>query len=178
MTKEAEFKEHVEEFGEECVGRAFTALTPQLLVDQIESMTGCDFTGFYLVWDGYPDVVSICDKYSQEFMEILLEEDTIGHINFNFEPFNLDPRTIQGTLLDILHSKEELGELCEYLDTCHDLFDLGYIDSIQEQVILDIMAEASALTLWAIHKFAHTGHLDYEYTFDQYVKMLEDKVDL
>jgi hypothetical protein len=85
-------------------------------------------------------------------------------------------RTIEDITRDILTSKS-LEDLCYYLDSCWDLYDLGYIDCRREQAILEDMAEETALCLWAIHQYANTGDVNKEYTFNHYVKHLEEKLD-
>lgn len=77
-------------------------------------------------------------------------------------------------VLKLIKEHLSLEKLCETLDSCHDLYDLGYIDSKKEQVILDEMAELSALDLWAIHKYVHTGNSDYEYPFNEFVNHIHE----
>lgn len=67
--------------------------------------------------------------------------------------------------------EQSLEDLCERLDSCYDLYDLGYVTALEQNVLTD-MAGASALTLWAIWKYANTGDVNYEYPFEEFVKYL------
>jgi hypothetical protein len=83
-----------------------------------------------------------------------------------------ETRTTRQILADILTSRT-LDQLCEYLDSCHDLYDLGCIDSPTEQDILNHLSEESALCIWAIHRYANTGDVNKEYTFNVVLKDLD-----
>lgn len=88
-----------------------------------------------------------------------------------------DSRNVEDILRSILTSRK-LEDLCEYLDTCFDLYDLGYIDSMKEQEVLNALAESNAVQLWAIHRYANTGDVNMEHTFYEYVKYLFNKVEV
>ncbi|MCF7625442.1 hypothetical protein CQ056_24120 [Peribacillus simplex] len=70
-----------------------------------------------------------------------------------------------------------LDKLCEYLDSCGDLYALGYIDSEREQEILDEMLKLSALNLWAIHKYVNTNDVNYEYPFEWFLVEVSSSMD-
>lgn len=89
-------------------------------------------------------------------------------------PFEYTDRTNGAILRRVLMARPSLEELCELLDSCHDLHSLGYIGTQREQDILDFMSEQSALTLWAIHRYVHKNDVNMEYTFSNFVIALRD----
>ncbi|MNP71743.1 hypothetical protein D3C76_1681730 [compost metagenome] len=73
--------------------------------------------------------------------------------------------------LEILRRYEHMEDLCEMLDSCYDLHDLGYCSAMEQNILTD-MAQQSALTIWAIWNYANTGNVNYEYPFDEFAKYL------
>ena len=70
--------------------------------------------------------------------------------------------------LDVLRRYKDLSELCEYLSMSSELFQEGYVETKQEQRILNELGETKALELWAMHEYAH-GNLDHEHVYEKFV---------
>lgn len=57
---------------------------------------------------------------------------------------------------DILRRYPTFDELCEALDTCFDLEDLGYADKVTQENYIEL-SEMKALALWGMYRQAHSS---------------------
>lgn len=82
--------------------------------------------------------------------------------------------TVEHFTLEILQRYESLELLCEALDSCYDLYDLGVIDSELMQECYNYLAETHAVNLWAVYRYANYQDPNYEYTFEVFVKEIKE----
>lgn len=75
-------------------------------------------------------------------------------------------------LVNIINKYESLEDFFEALDTCADLYDLGYIESQSEQNIYDKLAELSALKLWAIYMYVKDGSQNYFLSYEDFLSSI------
>lgn len=73
-------------------------------------------------------------------------------------------------LKKIIKKYKGLEDLCESLDSCSDLLDLGYIEIQKEQDIYNTLSEETAVTLWSLYRYVNYNDINHKYTFDYYVK--------
>lgn len=66
-----------------------------------------------------------------------------------------------------IFGERSLYSMGELLDSPHDMYDLGYIDSELEQAVLDYLADEKFVAVYAIHDWVNNReNLDFEYTFN------------
>lgn len=121
-----------------------------------------------------------CEHFNQKWFDYSLSE--LEHMTHLFTECEECKAThehnleyVEDIVLRVLRGRT-LAYLCEYLDSCWDLFDGGYITTTTEQLILEHMAEQKALQLWAIHRYANNGDVNFQYPFNEFIKEMREKL--
>lgn len=146
--------------------------------EDMDNLTGT--TVMVAIDEGYPDRLTYYSPIGQhsegsrEYLEdcVAISKETYLENNsgcYTPEEY-LNPDNLLGSvknyLMKILTKYNGLEGLCEALDSCFDLYDLGYIDSEVEQDVYEYLAETQAVNLWALYVYANRDDRDYEYTFN------------
>lgn len=111
--------------------------------------------------DFYTDITEMIDNIDS-LCDVLT---TTNHIHYDEK---------EKILISIINKYDSLEEFCESLDSCSDLYDLGYIDSEEEQIIYNRLSKEGALRLWAIYMHVKEGSSSASYylTYEDFLSTI------
>ncbi|GEM05967.1 hypothetical protein HMI01_29550 [Halolactibacillus miurensis] len=130
------------------------------------------------------DVEIGCRTNKQCTFKTIYGDEEIAIIKFLFDNIGYEKHENASQAINIFDKEKMLGniinkyqsleELCESLNNCFDLYDLGYIDSEQEQIIYNKLSEESALRLWAIYMHIKEGSslTSYYLTYEDFLSTI------